>query len=704
MDYLFVLKALQDIPFGVGRKLLMEFLQGSSKHESIKRNRLDKLESFGSLAYGTDELSSLIDGLVMNDFIKQVAVKGNAFVKVYELSSKGQQEIKDPSFYKRKLAYLSKESMPTAITEQDKALFSALGDYLSKYTDEQKKAITCNNDKILCIAGAGSGKTTVLIKRIQFLIQYRSANPSKILAITFTRKARQEMKTRLDKLGLGEQVHIETFNSFCEKQLIHHNDLVYGRMVHTMSYRDRFRIMQKALHSAKYTMDKALQVYFSQSQMRLKTPEQLAIIFMNDCFFIRDYFASKKQNIEPSLFTDFDFKHKNTIDLIISICSHINLFMEQEGLRDFADQLLDTLSLFEGHKGLIPSFEHILVDEYQDVNATQMHLLRLLNAPNLFCVGDPRQSIYGWRGSDIRYILQFEEMFPACEIISLTKNYRSSSYIVSLINHAIAPMGLLDLESAVDSKKDIQLHPFHSDSEEFSFVIDRILNASIAREEIFVLARTNRYLLELSQLLKIKKIPHVLRSEELGKALFAKEGEITLSTIHAAKGMEADMVFVVGSSVSNFPCKGSEHPIIDLIKVEEYDKEEEERRLFYVALSRARTHLYVTYTGSKPTYFISEKMMKLFEGEKSANGALKSVAVDPVLSSGKKDALTRLKEWRSSVSKELGIPAYLIFHDKTLIELVQKQPMSVFDLQEVNGFGPTKISKYGESVLDVLHR
>ena len=105
LDYIGILKALRDIPFGVGKKLLIEYLQGKDSHESIVRNKLDKLDSFGSLAYDTDELEKLINNLILNSLIKQVSIRGNRFWKVMELSREGSKEIDNPQLYKKKISY-----------------------------------------------------------------------------------------------------------------------------------------------------------------------------------------------------------------------------------------------------------------------------------------------------------------------------------------------------------------------------------------------------------------------------------------------------------------------------------------------------------------------------------------------------------------------------------------------------------------------
>jgi len=699
LDYLFVLKALQEIPFGVGKKLLIDFLQGNRMNKSIVNNKLYLKKNFGSMVYEKDELTAMINNLIQNDMIELNSVNANKRWKMLELSVKGKKELENPILYRRKLAFNFRET-ETEITHEDRSLFEEFSVFLSRFNDEQKKAIISDKAHVLCIAGAGSGKTAVLTKKVEFLVKHRSIDPEKILAITFTRKARREMMTRLSEGGLLDSVMVETFNSFCEKILRQHNYLIYDKPVRVISYKDRAMMVNNALSKIHMDMSKAVDVYFSDAQMKGKTEEQLANIFRNDCFFIRDYFKFKNKKIAESSFETSSVKHEKSVKMVIAVCNYIEAYMRRYGLRDFADQLIDTIAFFKKHKDLIPRFDHILIDEYQDVNSTQIQLVDFLSPENIFCVGDPRQSIYGWRGSDIRYILNFEEKYPDCEIITLRKNYRSTGHIVDLINNSIKNMRLADLQSSIEGKKDINLLKFTSEDEEFEFVIQKIIESDLPRNEIFILARTNRQLNELSQLMKAQGVKHVVRSDEIKKSITSRKNDITLATIHAIKGMEAEMVFVIGCNGINFPCKGSEHPVIEMVKVEEYDKEEEERRLFYVAMSRAKNSLYLTYSGNKPTYFISNTMKKMIE-EKEVKVQPKEKAEISIDQS--KDMITRLKDWRRKLSKEHNVPAYVIMHDRTLIDITQKIPRESAELEEIYGFGPEKIMKYGEEILKIVN-
>lgn len=498
----------------------------------------------------------------------------------------------------------------TRITEQDRLLFKELNHFLGNYNDEQKKAIISNKEKILCIAGAGSGKTTALTKRIEFLVKYRGIPSNRILAITFTRKARQEMQNRLAKLDI--QTHIHTFNSFSEKILKIYSNQIYSRPTSMMNYGNKVMLVMSALSSRGLTIKQATDRYYTEFQRMNKTPERLSNSFMNDCFSILDYFKLKNKEIYD-FSEDSEPEDRDNAKMIYYICKFIDQQMKLTGLRDFTDQLLDTINFFKKSPQAIPKFDYILVDEYQDVNSTQTELIDLLGSKNLFCVGDPRQSIFGWRGSDINYILNFKEKYPDSEIISLTKNYRSNNHLVSLMNHSIEHMNLPDLEHNFEQEKQISLKKFDSKEDEYNFVLNEIIKSSTPRDEIFILSRTNKQLIELSKRLQQNNINHIIKTDEVGRQVFEKQGYVTLATIHAIKGLEAKKVFIIGCTKKNFPCKASDHPILDLIKTNDYLKEEEEKRLFYVAISRAKNKLYLTYTGKKHTDFITDKMLSMIE-------------------------------------------------------------------------------------------
>jgi len=648
LDYTKILKALMELPFQVGKNLLIDFLVGNYKNKSVVKNCLDELPTFGELNWDKGKISQEIDRLIANGMIDLGVSDYNRYVKVLKLTIRGRNEIIHPTLEAKKLKN-KVEFKKTEITEADREKFEALESFLGGFNDEQKKAIISEAEKILCVAGAGSGKTTVLTKRIEFLVKYRSIPADKILAVTFTRKAREEMKKRLHELGI-DGVRVNTFNSFCESILRKHGDRIYGRPIRVQGYADKILAMNMALGNLGIDMEDAIQRYFTPQQRRFKTGNQMANSFMNDCFSVMDYFKvtsaargipSQKGTGVPSLSgkdeydfsKDADGKNKHNAKMIHSLTQQLKDHMMTQGLRDFTDQVIDAIKFLKDSPEDTPQFDHILVDEYQDVNAMQIELLGLLKPRNFFAVGDPRQSIFGWRGSDINYIIDFEKGHSNPEVIHLTKNYRSAKEIVGFMNKSIVDMGLPDLEyanartlaasgipSALGTSSEvpslsgkIKIMDFKSEEDERKFVVRKIMDSDVPRDEIFVLARTNRQLMELSKIMKQKGINHVVKTDEVRNPKTAHLGDVTLATIHAIKGLEAKLVFVIGSNEQNFPCKASDHPAIEMIKTDNYDREEEERRLFYVAISRAKEVLYITYSGKKPTYFITSEMRGMLE-------------------------------------------------------------------------------------------
>ena len=721
--YLKILNALQELPFKTGKKTLIDILRGKETQKIIE-NKFYNLKSHNSLPVKEQELSEQIETLILNGLIKQVAIDTNRFMKLLEITPKGIEELNNPTLYKKQTSH-SFDEKETNITEQDLIIFNEFKEFLYDYNLEQKKAITSPSKNILCIAGAGSGKTSVLIKRIEFLIKYKSIDPKKILAITFTRKAKNEMLKRLSKIPEAEFVNIHTFNSFSEKILQKYNNQIYDKPTNILTYGDKITILNLALKKMNLSKQQALNIYF-QNKQTFKTPEQQFNIFLNDCFFIRDYFKAKNKQIQESEFITTELKHKTSIRMIIELTNYIEAYMRKHGLRTFGDQLLDTIKFLTNNPQHIPEFDHILIDEYQDINSTQIQLLNLLNSENLFAVGDPRQSIYGWRGSNINYILNFQNQHDQAEIITLTKNYRSKKQIIKLINESITHMGFKDLESDSTEPSNIHLLDFKSEDEEHDFILNQLQKPN--NKTTFILARTNNQLNELSKKLNQLEIKHLMKTDDNPAngntnngngngnnnnplySSISKSQDLTLATIHSIKGLEADTVFLIGCTSNNFPCRGSEHPIIEMVKVEEYDKEEEERRLFYVAMSRAKTNLYLTYS-KKPTYFIKDNMIKIIKGlnpisknqtNLPTNQISKNKETSTPLNDQDQNLNDKLKSWRKETATEQNLPAYCIINNKTIDEITINKPQDFHGLEKIHGIGEQKIEKYGSQILRII--
>ncbi|HZX44521.1 MAG TPA: 3'-5' exonuclease, partial [Candidatus Nanoarchaeia archaeon] len=349
-----------------------------------------------------------------------------------------------------------------------------------------------------------------------------------------------------------------------------------------------------------------------------------------------------------------------------------------------------TMKLFDSSPGCIPKYEHVLIDEYQDVNDMQIKLIEQLNPKNIFAVGDPRQSIFGWRGANIEHIKRFKEKHPESKILGLRINYRSKQSIIDVLNSVSSPMRMPEItccDKNAASDKDVILLEHDNEEAEHMFVVQSILNLSM-RKDVFVLARTNKQIEKIAEKLKAAGIDFVKRTiEENGGE--AKETQITLSTVHAIKGLEAEIVYLISANSFSFPCRASEHPILDILKTQSYDKYEEELRLLYVALSRAKSKLIISYYSSLSP-FIDDKTKKLIGGREEAP------------KKGKPSLYDVLKRWRLEKSRELGVAAFQIFSDKTIMEICQTGPGTIEELRDVYGMGPNKIMRFGKDIVRMV--
>ncbi|MCG2718998.1 MAG: ATP-dependent DNA helicase UvrD2 [Nanoarchaeota archaeon] len=545
------------------------------------------------------------------------------------------------------------------------------------------------------MAGAGTGKTTVLTKRIEYLAKLKAVPTEKILAITFTRKARQEMIRRLEKLIPGHKVKVETFNSFCEKLLRKHSNIAYEKEYEVIDFKTKIQLVNEALEKMDYTLDFALDAYF-HSKNRNYDKQEKFFEFLRDVFSIIDHYENNEKSIEEfgkiikKLARGED---KQTSYFIYNLIKEINQLKQEKGVRDYTDQIVHVLRLFKSNPELIPRFDHVLVDEYQDVNRIQVKLLNKLKPKNLFVVGDPRQSIYGWRGSKIRYILNFTRDHEGSSVIQLTKNYRSGKDIVNMGNKVIKTMNLPDLEPMIESEKPIVMIKHNSENSESLFIAQSILSQQIQRDEIFILARTNKQLDNIAHVLgqhNIKFLKRIIDDEK--QDIMPKEDEITLSTVHAIKGLEAELVYMIGVNSQMYPCMVSDHPVLELAKTDEYyDKHDEELRLLYVGLTRAKKQLVVSYYSTLSRFITDEIKNNLTENVNTAYTKQNS-----------DDIITKLRDWRTEIAERERIPPYIVFPDKTMLELANTMPTSLEELKYVHGFGPSKIARYGNQIIELL--
>ena len=363
----------------------------------------------------------------------------------------------------------------------------------------QKQAVFHTEGPLLILAGAGSGKTTVLVNRIAYIIKAGLAEPWQILAITFTNKAAGELKDRIEAVcGEGaEEVWAATFHSTCARILRRHGDRL-GFSSHFTIYDtdDSRRLMKEILKQLdideKFLPHKAVLNEISKYKDKMKTPDDVKADAEYDSRlrYIAEAYRLYQQRMMTSDAMDFD-------DLI---CYTIKLFEENE----------DVLSIYQRR------FKYVMVDEYQDTNKSQYRLISLLSKMrnNLCVVGDDDQSIYRFRGATIENILSFEKEFKGAAVIRLEQNYRSTGTILDAANNVIKNNverkgKTLWTENPTGEK--ITLHTASGEREEAMYIAKVILDGVAGGRnfsDYAILYRMNAQSNAIEQALSRSGVPH----------------------------------------------------------------------------------------------------------------------------------------------------------------------------------------------------
>ncbi len=296
-------------------------------------------------------------------------------------------------------------------------------DYLKNLNNSQKEAVMYLEGPLLIVAGAGTGKTRVLTSRIANIINQKKAYPNQILAVTFTNKAAKEMQTRVSKILGSTAVGLSwlgTFHSICAKLLRKHASAVNLNSNFTIiDTDDQSRLIKNIC--------KAENIDVNQLSPRFI----IAVIdkWKNRGFYPSEVIINNKDIFEKTVLPLYKIYQQKLTDL--NSC-------------DFGDLLLHTVKILENNKNIreiyINNFKYILVDEYQDTNFIQSKWLNILSEKNnnLCCVGDDDQSIYSWRGAEIKNFLEFDQIYKNTKVIRLEQNYRSTQNILSVASNLIA--------------------------------------------------------------------------------------------------------------------------------------------------------------------------------------------------------------------------------------------------------------------------
>ncbi len=365
----------------------------------------------------------------------------------------------------------------------------------------QKEAVLSDDQYLRIIAGAGSGKTRVLTMRIVHLIEDEDVRPYKILAITFTNKAANEMKERLSKMleEGNEPRWISTIHSLCVR--------ILREDISVLGYPKNFTIMDA--DDQKSVVKEAIkQLNLQDSKL---TPGEVVGYISNNKTAQISVEAAKKM---AGNFTDDTDKAK--------IYEYYMNRQKAMFALDFDDLILKTVTLFSQYPSIVEKwqrrFEYVLVDEFQDIDNLQYKLIRYLTGKNtsLYVVGDPDQTIYTWRGANVDIIMHFEKDFPNAKTIMLNENYRSTEAILSVSNSVIQNnQNRLKKELFTSKKNEDKVIHFGAESEEYEDAwiageIQRLHNDGKKYSDIAILYRSNYLSRGLEKSMIDLRIPYII--------------------------------------------------------------------------------------------------------------------------------------------------------------------------------------------------
>jgi len=600
-------------------------------------------------------------------------------------------------------------------------------DPLDGLNPEQRRAAEAVRGPVCILAGAGSGKTTTITRRIAQQVAAGAFAPGQIMAVTFTDKAAGELKARLAALGV-HGVRASTFHSAALRQLRHFAPEAVGRILPT-----------KAL---------------SLRQIANSLPAPFKFRPAGDLATEIEW--AKNRRISPE---SYDGRNPPIpIDLMQRVYREYERRKQAEGLVDFEDLLELAVQLFETNDEARETFRAqyraFTVDEVQDVNLLQQSLLDLWlgERDDLCCVGDDYQSIYGFTGASPDYLLAMPSRFPHATVVRLEANYRSTPQVLGLANRLVPNLGGAEktLRATLADGPAPVLLPHASPAHECAAIVEEIRRLGEPFEEIAILARTNARLADFEEVLHdagipfqgasllardaarrltrrlerstapaaeavraaaleaglLERLPDKLgereqvRQQDLARLVqlasvfdgdaasfvedlrrrFDAGGDaargVNLLTLHRAKGLEFEAVFIPRLQEKELPSKQART-----------DEElAEERRLLYVGMTRAKRVLWLTWSGKRSRFL----------------GELGVTQTAPKEKPDWTPDAQRLRDWRLERSKADNVPPYVVFHDSVLHAIADARPSSLGELAQIAGIGPAKLERYGDDLLATL--
>ncbi len=507
---------------------------------------------------------------------------------------------------------------------------------------KQCEAVVKNKRYNQVIAAAGTGKTTVLAYRIKYLIE-EGINPGRIIAITYSKKAANEMETRLKKQFNISNVEVRTIHSLANKIIRAESK----QKISIVTPKEIKKIIGREFNELIKT-DSVFQYHYFQffrnfndgyDKSIFEGKEELIDKIISEKHNILDEFVSfidlaKKNNIRANEIEKLLNKNNNR-QYNFGLCAKIIYENFQEYLKennkiDFNDMLYNAINIINKKpEKYYKEYDHMLVDEFQDVSLAHIKLIKYFftkgSSMKLFCVGDDWQSIYSFQGSEPKFFIKFERYFGRAAKTYLNDNYRCPVAILEAGNVLISnnrDQNKKKVKANNESNYRPMLHVLDKNLDYEDYIIrytlnlvKKSLNSGCKPADIMILCRYDAavpYLDEVKKSLKKEHIPYLGRGKDFynPKNNYQKPNNaVSVFSIHQSKGREADHVIllhVVAEDRYSFPEPERENELLEPVKINRVDHLQEERRLFYVAITRTSKNLDILTQSNNISPFIKE--------------------------------------------------------------------------------------------------
>lgn len=536
--------------------------------------------------------------------------------------------------------------------------------------DKQKQAVMQTEGPVLILAGAGSGKTRVLTHRVAYLIDQEGVNPYQIMAITFTNKAAGEMRERVDQIvGFGsEQIWVSTFHSTCVR--------ILRRYIDRIGYDNNFTIYDTDDQKG------VMKEICKKLQIDTKTLKERTILSAIS--------SAKDELIDP-----VQYEMQNAYDYnggrIAKAYKEYQAVLHKNNALDFDDLIMKTVELFKADPQVLNNyqerFRYIMVDEYQDTNTAQFELVRLLadKYRNLCVVGDDDQSIYKFRGANIRNILDFEKVYPEACVIKLEQNYRSTQTVLDAANAVIRNnRGRKDKALWTEKKEGNRIHlrQFDTAYDEAEYIASDVAkknrDGEVEYGDCAVLYRTNAQARLLEERFIMEGVPY----DVIGGTNFYARREIK-DILAYLKTIDNGRDDVAVKRIINVPKRGI--GMTTIVRVQEYA---DSRQIsFYDALREADQIMTIGRSTSKLQPFVT--LIQTFRSKQefySLSELVKDILettgyVKELEESNEEDAADRIENIDELISK---VAAYEETHDEPTLSEFLEEVALVADIDHVD--------------------